>query len=383
MRFESTKYAVPAIVIATALWGFGCGNAGGPSGAKTGFGGAAMPKGGAGASGAGSATGGSASGSGASSGTTGGGAPAPAPSGGSPKVGSPGFGSAGGIGLTGGTTAGGSGSSTGPGAGSGTGTGTGTTTPPPASTAPPVVVRAVAWNLDDVLPTGPGPQPTNTCWLLFRDPGNTDILSINILINNFAMPTNQVRPRKVGKTGILVEFSPAPTITGNNVQMKALDTSGNPIESQVMTTTNSYYWPAGTVPPAFKTISPPQGWIAPQTPSFTFTNVAPATTYNVVCFHLVPLNGHMTAHEIPVCVEVRPASGPQTTFVDGTQAGVVTEICNDPLPPVISPLSGEYYAWHVVALDPTGWEFGTTVDVPGYDNGVAAALDTWPWFDTF
>jgi hypothetical protein len=356
--FESRNVAVPAVALAAALFALGCGNAGSASGAR----------------GSGARAGAASSPAGAAAG----GAPA---SGAAPKLGSTGF--VGGIQLPSGT--GGGASAPGGATGTGTGTGAGTgATPPPASTAPPVFVRALAWNIDDVLPTGPGPTPTNTCWLMFRDPGNTDLLTIKILVNNFPVPSPQAVPRRIGQSGVLVEFAPAPQATGNTVQMTAQDNNGNPIQSQILTVTNSYYWPQGTVPPAFQTVTPPDGWIAPTTPSFVFTTVAPAASYHVVCFHLVPTNGHVAAHEVPVSIEMTAAAGQQATFVDGAPlgAGVVTEIANDPLPPLSSIITNEHYAWQAIALDPTGWGIGTTIDVPDYDNGVSSALPTWPWFDT-
>jgi hypothetical protein len=206
-----------------------------------------------------------------------------------------------------------------------------------------------------------------------------------VINGSFPVPQQQTVLHHIGTSGgIYLEFSPAATITGTTVQMQAHTTSGQPINSQTMTVTNIFYWPQGTVPPAFQTVTPLDGWIAPQTPTFTFSNAAPASSFQLVCFHLITTStGQVQAKDAPVCVELSIGAGGQTSFADGTHVGVLTEIANDPLPPLSSFVTNEHYAWHVVAVDPSGWGIGTTVDVPGYNTGTSSGHASWPWFDTF
>jgi hypothetical protein len=332
------------------------------------------------------------------------------------------------------TTGGGSatgGGATGGGSMGGGGSGGGTSSPPSGQQT----LRAVAWNVDEVLPLfqpSSSTSPYDT-WIFIASP--QPIPNGAAAITVYANPTSgpgagtwaaqsaqlgtptQIDP---GGRGFWVQFGGLPQ--GSQIVASA-SVGGQTVISNTITVgapiaASSANTPAG----GFQAQSPANavdwsGWASQQTPQvsstladqvqFSFTPAGHAASYEVVCLAIavdygfgnygnvpgISHMGFMTNVELPASARsyTMGGGGASAVFVDPGTAGV-PEVTNSSWGQTAAAsgyVDACYYAWSAVAIDQNGWACGTTCDVPDYDAGfngtgmpATSVVATWPWFDT-
>ncbi len=245
-------------------------------------------------------------------------------------------------------------------------------------TTGPGSIRIVAWNADDVLPTGGG---ANEVWLFVEDQGQLFGGTLNIEVNGQRLGAAAGQPIQLGSgTGLLFFLTPAPS-AGATIQAVVVDQQGNVVNSSNTINVKAGPFAQGNTPAGgFKTVSPADGDTGVFTgPDLIFTAAAQAASYQAIVFELgLNQQNQVVITDLPVAVEVAPA-GSQMTFTV-TSSSALTEFANSAL------ANQGAFVWHVVALDATGWGIGTTIDVAGFNasggSPPPAVSATWPLFQT-
>lgn len=205
---------------------------------------------------------------------------------------------------------------------------------------------------------------------LFADLTGANTQTLDILVNGQSVAST-AQATQVGQAGLLALIDPAPA-AGSTIQVQAQDQQGNQIPFNAITVGSGPYSSAN-IPPSFVANSPPDGATGVGTsPTFDYSAAGSASGgYNIICFELAQTSsGGVGIADIPVAVVVSPGT---TSFTVGSAATAVFN--NSSLNP-----QGQAFAWHVVALDSTGWGIGTTIDVAGFNAQNQAAYASWPWF---
>jgi len=253
----------------------------------------------------------------------------------------------------------------------------------------PFSIAIVAWSAQDVLPefvrftTAP-----EEVWI-FMNPGTLTLTSTSVLVNGNFMPIVNIPLVQRQSPRLFVVGFNSPPQAGTTFEVIGTDAAGNTHHSNTVIARASPFLVTNTpvAPGTFAALKPAHTATELSPPTFEFRHLAGAAAYNLVAIHSLHNGATFRLSDIPLSVVLRNPQVDPHKFTAGQSGGVVTTFSNEPLPPLANP-NQEFYVWHVVALDGTGWGIGTTVDTVTINQAVASGNATsttfasWPQFQT-